>query len=78
MKTAVSIPDPIFLAADSLAKRLSMSRSELFARAVEAYIEAHKHEGLIEALNAVYANESSNTDHALTQMQWSSMPKDDW
>lgn len=78
MKTAISIPDPIFRAADSLAKRLGMSRSELFAQAVEAYIEAHKHKGLIAALDTVYAEESSTMDQALAKMQWSSLPKDDW
>ena len=78
MKTAVSIPDSIFRAADSLAKRLGMSRSELFAQAVEAYLEAHKQDGLIEALDEVYTEESSTLDQGLAQMQWTSLPKDDW
>ena len=78
MKTAISIPDSIFLAAESLAKQLGVSRSELFAQAVEAYIEAHKHEGLREALDAVYNEESSTLDQALAQMQWASFPKDAW
>ena len=78
MKTAVSIPDPIFRAAESLAKQLGMSRSELFAQAVEAYIEAHKHSGLVEALDAVYTEESPTLDQALAQMQWTSLPKGDW
>ena len=78
MKTAISIPDRIFLAADSLAKQLGMSRSELFAQAVEAYIEAHKHSGLIEALDAVYTEESSTLDQSLAQLQWTSLDKKDW
>ena len=78
MKTAISIPDPIFRAADSLAKQLGLSRSELFAQAVEAYIEAHKHNGLIEALDAVYTEESSTLDHALALMQWTSLDKENW
>jgi metal-responsive CopG/Arc/MetJ family transcriptional regulator len=78
MKTAISIPDAVFHAAESLAKRLGMSRSELFSRAVEAYIEAHKHDSLREALDAVYTEESSGLDQALAQMQWTSLPQDDW
>ncbi|HZA24481.1 MAG TPA: ribbon-helix-helix protein, CopG family [Dehalococcoidia bacterium] len=78
MKTAISIPDPVFHAAESLAQRLGMSRSELFSRAVEAYIEAHKHDRLREALDTVYTEESSGLDQALAQMQWTSLPKDDW
>lgn len=83
MKTAVSIPDPIFCATESLAKQLGMSRSELFARAVETYIEAHKHDRLREALVAVYNEESSNLEQGLAQMQWASFAqtsfsKDEW
>ena len=78
MKTAVSIPDRIFRAADSLAKQLGMSRSELFAQAVEAYIEANKHRGLIEALDAIYSEEPSTLDRPLAQMQWTSLAKEDW
>ena len=78
MKTAVSIPDPIFHAAESLAKRLGLSRSELFSRAIAAYIEAHKHNRVREALNQVYAEESSSLDESLVQMQWASLPKEDW
>ncbi|HEX9737109.1 MAG TPA: ChpI protein, partial [Thermoanaerobaculia bacterium] len=30
MKTAISLPDPLFEAAEALAARLSMSRSQLY------------------------------------------------
>ncbi|MEM6753148.1 MAG: ChpI protein, partial [Cyanobacteria bacterium P01_C01_bin.38] len=33
MKTAISIPDPLFEAAEQFAKRLGLSRSELYAMA---------------------------------------------
>ncbi|MEK7329802.1 MAG: ribbon-helix-helix protein, CopG family, partial [Candidatus Eisenbacteria bacterium] len=33
MKTAISLPDSLFRSGDALAKRLGVSRSELFARA---------------------------------------------
>jgi metal-responsive CopG/Arc/MetJ family transcriptional regulator len=78
MNTAVSIPDPIFHAAESLAKRLGMSRSELFSRALEAYLETHKHDSVREALDAVYSQESSSLDETLAQMQWDALPKEDW
>ena len=78
MKTAVSIADPLFHAAESLAKRVGMSRSELFSRALEAYIEAHRHDRVREALDEVYAEESSGLDESLARMQWSSIRKEDW
>ena len=78
MKTAISIPDSVFRAVESLAKRLGVSRSELFRKAVEAYIETHKHDRVREALDDVYAEESSSLDEALAHMQWSSLDKEDW
>ncbi|HSF33786.1 MAG TPA: ribbon-helix-helix protein, CopG family [Candidatus Tectomicrobia bacterium] len=78
MKTAVSIPDPVFHAAESLAKRLGMSRSELFSRALEAYLEAHKHDRVRETLDAIYSQDASHLDATLAHMQWASLPKEDW
>jgi metal-responsive CopG/Arc/MetJ family transcriptional regulator len=78
MKTAVSIPDPLFHAAESLAKRLDMSRSELFSRALEAYIEAHAHDKVRDALDEIYVEEPSGLDESLASMQWASLPKEDW
>ena len=55
MKTAVSIPDGIFESAESFARRRKMSRSGLYARTLDAYLEEHKAEGTTERLDAVYA-----------------------
>lgn len=78
MKTAVSIPDPVFHSAQSLADRLGISRSELFCRALEAYLEVHKDDKVTEALNELYSEEPSKLDAAVAQMQWLSVPKEDW
>ena len=78
MKTAVSIPDPTFHAAESLARRLGMSRSQLFREALEAYISAHDGEKVREALDDVYSVEDSDPDSALAQLQLVSLPDEDW
>jgi antitoxin MazE6 len=78
MKMAVSIPDPIFHAAESLATRPGMSRSALFSRALAAYLEAHKHDSVREALDAIYSQESSRLDETLAHLQGASLPKADW
>jgi metal-responsive CopG/Arc/MetJ family transcriptional regulator len=54
MKTAISIPNPIFEAAEKLARRLGMSRSQLYSTAVDALIEKYRYSGVTEQLNAVY------------------------
>jgi predicted transcriptional regulator len=41
MKTAISLPDDLFEAADELAERTELSRSELYARALREYLERH-------------------------------------
>ena len=80
MKTAVSIPDRIFESAESFARRRKMSRSELYARALDAYLEEHGSEGITERLDAVYAGssaEDSRLDPVLESMQEASIPADD-
>lgn len=41
MKTAISIPDDVFRRAEAAAKRLGMSRSELFTRAAVEFLKAY-------------------------------------
>jgi metal-responsive CopG/Arc/MetJ family transcriptional regulator len=78
MKTAVSLPDELFDAADSLAKRLGVSRSELYASALEAYLRKYRDERITEALDLVYGEESSLLDPVLTALQNASVPRDEW
>jgi predicted transcriptional regulator len=62
MKTAVSLPDELFNAADQLASRLGLTRSRLFSTAVAEFIARHKTSRITERLNAVYAAEESRLD----------------
>jgi antitoxin MazE6 len=78
MKTAISIPDPIFQAAEGLAQRLGVSRSQLYAKAVAEYTESHKNRKVTEALNNIYGIESSGLDNELNTMQSKSVPKEEW
>jgi metal-responsive CopG/Arc/MetJ family transcriptional regulator len=59
MKTAISIPDPLFERAEALARRMRLSRSELYATALRAFVEDHDQEARRKALDALYAEESS-------------------
>ena len=77
MKTAISIPDPLFRKADDLAKHLEISRSELYARAVEEYLGEHRADRVREALDAVYGEESSELDPELAAMQRDAVERED-
>jgi metal-responsive CopG/Arc/MetJ family transcriptional regulator len=78
MKTAISIPDPVFKEADNLAKRLGVSRSELYTKAVLAFVEEHRGEQIIAALNAVYRQESSELDSELQKLQALAVTSEEW
>lgn len=51
MKTAISLPDDTFRRVEDAARRLGMSRSELFARAAESWLDALDDDGVTEAIN---------------------------
>ena len=81
MKTAISIPDALFEAADALAARLGVSRSVLFQQAVEALLREHDDHRITDALNRVYATESPGLDPVLAALQSASLSRaheDDW
>lgn len=78
MKTAISISDEVFHAAEELSKHLGMSQSELYAKAVAAFIASQRSEGVREKLDAIYEVEDSGLDPVLSQWQWLSLPREDW
>jgi len=78
MKTAISLPDALFRSGESLAKRLRVSRSELYARALADYVAKHKASQYTERLNAVYAEEESRLDQAAVSAQVRTLPREDW
>jgi hypothetical protein len=59
VKTAISLPDSLFEQAERLAKRLGISRSELYQRAITAFIHQRSRDVVREALNRVYDTTSS-------------------
>ncbi len=78
MKTAISIPDDVFEAADRTARKLGVSRSELYATAVHEFIERHRVEDVTSRLNEVYASTSSDLDDQLYKMQSRLLAKESW
>jgi len=51
MKTAISIPDDVFEAAEELARRSGQTRSGLYSRAVREYLARHAPGRVTEALD---------------------------
>jgi hypothetical protein len=78
MKTAVSIPGPVFQAAERLAKRLGIPRSRLYSRAVERYVAEAQERDVTGLLNEIYAGETAELDPVLAALQSASIPRDPW
>jgi len=80
VKTAISIPDVIFEEAERVAKRRGLSRSELYAKAVDEYVKSERFLGVRERLDAVYGRDGqeSRLDSALAALQSASLDQDDW
>ncbi|MEW6363781.1 MAG: ChpI protein [Acidobacteriota bacterium] len=69
VKTAVSIPTPLFKAAEGLARRMHISRSKLYADALNEFVRARSSERITEALDRVYGIEPSSVDPVLAELQ---------
>ncbi len=78
MKTAISIPDDVFDAADEMARRLEMSRSELYATAIREYLEAHRSRGVTARLDQLYARIDSHLDLRVAEAQIATLDDEDW
>jgi metal-responsive CopG/Arc/MetJ family transcriptional regulator len=78
MKTAISIPDHLFEEAEETARRLGVSRSQLYCKAIEAFLEAHRRDGVTARLDEVYAGQDSRLDAVMARMQELSLPRDEW
>ena len=53
MKVAISLPDPVFRAAEILASNLRKSRSQLYAEALASYVSVHSAHNVTQRLNEV-------------------------
>jgi len=80
MKTAISIPAPVFQSAEKLAARLGVSRSELYAKAVAALVEKHREHLETAALNEIYGpkGEGSELHEELAALQYQSVAREKW
>jgi metal-responsive CopG/Arc/MetJ family transcriptional regulator len=69
VKTAISIPAPLFQAAEKRARKLGMSRSQLYAQALEKLLDQDPDDEVTRALEAVYSKEKSAVDRDLAAAQ---------
>lgn len=78
MKTAISLPDELFEAADALARKLGLTRSRLIAEALADYVAKHRTSRVTERLDAVYATEAAAVPEPLRRAQKKVLRKSEW
>ncbi len=81
VKTAISIPEALFEQIERLVEDLDISRSRLFAMAMEELVKRHENLKMLDAINAANAESRSeserthrtrmrNKHRALVEGQW--------
>lgn len=69
VKTAISLDSTLFQKAEEMAQELKISRSRLFAMAIEKLLREYENQKVTEALNAVYANFTPDPEDELFRKQ---------
>lgn len=78
MKTAISLPEQLFRRAEAAARKLHMSRSQLYATALAEYLERRQSSKITGRLNEIYSEESSQLPPALASAQIKSLKNENW
>ena len=78
MKVALSIPDELFETAETLGKRLGVSRSRLYATALAEFLSKHRGRKVTDRLNAVYGTEESRVEPGVRRLQRHSLERGSW
>jgi hypothetical protein len=78
MKTEISVPNPIYEAAQRLAKDLGMSLSEFYVVALAAYVATYQNGDITKRLDEVYAKENSKLEPGLVAIQIASIGEEKW
>jgi metal-responsive CopG/Arc/MetJ family transcriptional regulator len=75
---SVSMPDELFRRAEETARRLRVSRSELYAKALAEFLKRQDGNAITERLNDVYLPHPAKVDSALLRAQLKSLEKNRW
>ncbi len=78
MKTAVSVPNEVFERAEGLAKRLKVSRSELYSRALREYLARHSPDEVTRALDVVCEELGTGSDEFVREAGRRALRATDW
>jgi len=78
MKTAISLPDEVFEEAEHLAKRLKLSRSQLYSKAVSEFVSRHSPDEVTDSFNRVCAEIEGKPDPAFQSAARALLENSEW
>ena len=78
MKTAISLPDAVFRAAERHARRVRKSRSQLYAEALLEYLARHVPDEVAEGMNEVMDQLKERTDPFVTAAARRILERSEW
>jgi metal-responsive CopG/Arc/MetJ family transcriptional regulator len=83
MNTALSLPDRLVEEAEAIAASLGVSLSDFYTDALVAYCKKYSDRHYNDQqqqddLNQFYVQESSQLDPVIAQMQFASIPHEEW
>jgi predicted transcriptional regulator len=78
MKTAVSIPDDVYLRAEELAEQTNRTRSRLYSDALGEYLARHGTDVVTAGMNEALAGINERPDAFLTSASRSVLAKSEW
>ncbi len=78
MKVAISLPNPVFEAAERLAKPRKVSRSQLYVAALSEYLQTHASDAVTRKLDEVYDAEPSAIEPVLLRAQSRAVGREAW
>ena len=78
MKTAVSLPDEVFEAAERLARRTKCSRSRIFSDALREYVARHSPEEVTEAVDRACAQLGKEKDSLVSSAARRVLERSEW
>jgi hypothetical protein len=78
MEPTSLLPETIQTEAVTLAQQLGISLSDLYTDAIATHLRKHNRQSILDQLNQVYPEQSSELDPAIAALQYASISDEDW
>lgn len=78
MKVVISVPDFVYRAVDRAARRMRVPRSQVYVRAVKAYLKRAEQGDITAQLDAVYGDQPSDGGPFVTTAARATLRRHEW